>query len=200
MSAATRMGKSCIAYGWVDAEEDVACEPPLTAEVRRSTRRRSTVSAYREGDRAIVLIPASMSAEAERQWVTELLEALSTDRRGVREIRRTVGDDELAERAKRLSERHLGGRAVPMSVRWVTNQGTSWGSCSAGPRSIRLSHRLQEMPDYVIDHVLLHELAHLLVRGHGPEFHALLESHPEGERARAFLRGFSASARIAEAA
>ena len=47
------------------------------------------------------------------------------------------------------------------------------------------------MPAYVIDYVLLHELAHLLVPGHGPAFWALLESYPRTERARGFLDGWS---------
>ena len=45
-------------------------------------------------------------------------------------------------------------------------------------RTIRLSHRLRGMPDYVVDYVLLHELVHLLVPGHGTDFHALMDRYP----------------------
>ena len=45
---------------------DVA-EPEV--EVRRSKRRRRTVSAYRDGDRIVVLIPASFSKADEAEWV-----------------------------------------------------------------------------------------------------------------------------------
>ena len=72
-----------------------------------------------------------------------------------------------------LSRRYLDDRAEPSSVRWVDNQQQRWGSCTIDDGSIRLSHRLQGMPAWVIDYVLLHELAHLLVPGHGPEFWAL---------------------------
>jgi predicted metal-dependent hydrolase len=52
------------------------------------------------------------------------------------------------------------------------------------------------MPEYVIDYVLLHELAHLLVPGHGPRFWRLLEGYPRTERARGFLEGVAATERL----
>ncbi|MEV6011574.1 M48 family metallopeptidase [Streptomyces sp. NPDC051976] len=160
-------------------------------EVRRSARRSRTVSAYRDGDRTVVLIPARMSAAEEQRWVTVMLDKLAAQ-----ESRRMPGDDELAARAERLSEQYLRGRAVPDSVRWVTNQNSRWGSCTPSEGSIRLSHRLQGMPEYVIDYVLLHELAHLLVPGHGPSFWRLLENYPRTERARGFLEGVVAADRL----
>ncbi|MGW1981176.1 M48 metallopeptidase family protein [Streptomyces collinus] len=160
-------------------------------EVRRSTRRRRTVSAYREGDRTVVLIPARMSAAEEQRWVTLMLDKLAAQ-----ESRRKLGDAELTERAARLSEQYFGGRTRPASVRWVTNQNTRWGSCTPAEGSIRLSHRLQGMPEYVVDYVLCHELAHLLVPGHGPGFWRLLESYPRTERARGYLEGVVAADRL----
>ncbi|MFG3047909.1 M48 family metallopeptidase [Streptomyces sp. NPDC048241] len=169
-------------------QQPLAAHGPV--EVRRSDRRRRTVSAYREGDRTIVLIPARMSKAEERRWVTAML-----DRLAAKEARRTVrgGDAELAERAERLSERYFEGRARPGSVRWVTNQNTRWGSCTPAEGTIRLSHRLRGMPEYVVDYVLCHELAHLLVPGHGPDFWRLLESYPRTERARGYLEGVAAT-------
>jgi predicted metal-dependent hydrolase len=163
-------------------------------EVRRSARRRRTVSAYRDGDRTIVLLPARMSAAEEQRWVTVMLDKLAAQ-----ESRRMPGDDELAARAARLSEQYLNARAVPDTVRWVTNQNSRWGSCTPAEGSIRLSHRLQGMPEYVIDYVLLHELAHLLVPGHGPRFWKLLENYPRTERARGFLEGVVAAERLPHA-
>lgn len=142
------------------------------------------MSAYRDGDRTVVLIPARMSAAEEQRWVAVMLEKLAAQ-----ESRRTPGDAELAARAERLSEQYLNGRAVPDTVRWVTNQNSRWGSCTPSEGTIRLSHRLQGMPEYVIDYVLLHELAHLLVPGHGPAFWKLLDGYPRTERARGFLEG-----------
>ncbi|WP_244502267.1 M48 family metallopeptidase [Streptomyces oceani] len=159
-------------------------------EVRRSARRRRTVSAYREGDRTIVLVPARLSAAEEDRWVDVMLRRLAAREE------RAYDPAELTERADRLSERYLEGKAQPRSVRWVTNQNTRWGSCTPADGSIRLSHRLQGTPRYVIDYVLLHELAHLLVPGHGPAFWRLLEAYPRTERARGFLEGIATAGRL----
>ncbi|MDB1086842.1 M48 family metallopeptidase [Streptomyces sp. ACA25] len=168
--------------------------PAGPVEVRRSSRRRRTVSAYREGDRTVVLIPARMTAEEERRWVSVMLDKLAAQ-----EHRRILDGDDLQARASELSERYLGGRARPRSVRWVTNQNARWGSCTPALGSIRLSHRLQGMPEYVLDYVLLHELAHLLVPGHGPGFWRLLDSYPRTERARGYLEGVVAAERLPHA-
>jgi predicted metal-dependent hydrolase len=160
-------------------------------EVRRSTRRRRTVSAYREGDRTVVLIPARMSEAEERRWVGVMLDKLAAQ-----ESKRTLGDGDLVERAERLSAQYFEGRARPASVRRVTNQNTRWGSCTPAEGSIRLSHRLRGMPEYVVDYVLLHELAHLLVPGHGPDFWHLLQAYPRTERARGYLEGVVAADRL----
>ncbi|MFF1561310.1 M48 family metallopeptidase [Streptomyces sp. NPDC058279] len=170
----------------------VSADPSQRAvEVRRSARRRRTVSAYREGERTVVLIPARMSQAEEERWVGVMLDKLAAQ-----ESKRTLGDTELTERAERLSEQYFDSRARPRSVRWVTNQNTRWGSCTPAEGSIRLSHRLQGMPEYVVDYVLLHELAHLLVPGHGPRFWQLLEAYPKTERARGFLEGVVAAERL----
>lgn len=138
-----------------------------------------------------MLIPARMSEAEEQRWVTVMLDKLAAQ-----ESKRVLGDRELTERAERLSDQYFAGRARPTSVRWVTNQNTRWGSCTPSEGSIRLSHRLQGMPEYVVDYVLVHELAHLLVPGHGPRFWRLLEAYPRTERARGYLEGVVAAERL----
>ena len=160
-------------------------------EVRRSARRRRTVSAYREGGRTIVLIPARMSRAEERRWVSVMLERLARQ-----DARLRPSDAALLARATELAARHLDGRARPASVRWVTNQDSRWGSCTPVDRTIRLSTRLQGMPPWVVDYVLVHELGHLLVPGHGPDFWQLVDRFPRTERARGYLEGVSATAEL----
>jgi len=164
-------------------------DPQPLVEVVRSARRRRTVSAYRDGDRTVVLIPARMSKAEENRWVAEMVARLA--KQGGRRKR---SDADLLARAAELSKRHLGGRATPSSVTWVDNQRTRWGSCTPPARSIRLSRRLEGMPAYVVDYVLLHELVHLLVPGHGPAFWAELAAYPQLERARGYLEGVAAAA------
>ena len=155
-------------------------------EVRRSRRRRRTVSAYRDGDRTVVLIPASFSAAEEAAWVERMLGRLAAAG-----TRRPASDEALGSRATRLSERYLGGHARPTSVRWVSTMGRRWASCTPADGSIRVSDRLRDVPDHVLDYVLLHELSHLLVPGHGAAFWRLLASYPRTERARGFLAGLA---------
>ena len=160
-------------------------------EVRRSQRRRRTVSAYREGERVVVLIPDRFSRAEETEWVARMLARLAAREE---RIRRT--DNELLIRARRLIGRYLADhaeQAVPASVRWVTNQNGRWGSCTPDDGTIRISHRIQEMPDWVIDYVLLHELAHLVVPSHNARFWQLVGRYPKAERARGYLEGISAA-------
>nr|WP_240895840.1 M48 family metallopeptidase [Kineococcus siccus] len=103
--------------------------------------------------------------------------------------RRNPHEDVLLQRAQELSRRYLDDLAHPSSVVWVDNQLNRWGSCTPADGSIRLSTRLQGMPGWVLDYVLLHELAHLLVPTHSRHFWALLEAYPRTERARGFLAG-----------
>ena len=159
-------------------------QPPVRVEVRRSARRRRTVSAYREGDVVVVLLPTGLAQAAEQQWVRTML-----DRLDLQEQRRRPSDDALHERATELSVRYLQGLAVPQSVRWVANQGSRWGSCTPTEGSIRISARLRGVPTWVLDYVLLHELAHLIEPSHGPGFWELLSGYPRTDRARGFLEG-----------
>ena len=161
----------------------------VTVEVRRSAKRRRTVSAYRQEGRLVVLVPARMSRAEEGEWVRTMVARVAAS-----EQRRQRSDGDLEQRALALSREHLGGRAVPASVRWVSNQNSRWGSCTPAEGSIRLSDKLRGMPGWVVDYVLLHELAHLLQPGHGPEFWALLQGYPRLERARGYLQGVSAAA------
>ena len=163
-----------------------------TVEVRRSTRRRRTVSADRDGDRIVVNIPARFTRAQEAEWVERMVRRV----RGAGRRPRPSGDAELLRRAHELSRQYLGGQAVPHSVRWVPPMRTRWASCTPADRTIRLSRRLREMPQWVQDYVLLHELAHLLVPGHNAAFWALLDRYPRTERARGYLDGVSAAAHL----
>ncbi len=174
------------------ADEGVSAdELSDVVEVRRSRRRRRTVSAYREEDgRIVVLLPARFTRAQEAEWVDTMLAKVRRS-----EARRRPSDDQLAARAARLSQKYLEGLARPVSVRWAENQQTRWGSCTPRDGTIRLSARLQGMPGWVVDYVLVHELAHLLEAGHNARFWGLVERFPRADRARGFLEGYECAAR-----
>lgn len=159
--------------------------------MRRSKRRRRTVSAYRDGDRIVVLLPDRLSKAEEAEWVATMVGRIEKA-----EARRKPSDDDLMGRALALSDKYLGGIAVPESVRWVDNQSSRWGSCTPGDRTIRLSGRLQGMPTWVIDYVLVHELAHLIEVHHNDSFWAWVDRYPQAEKAKGYLMGWSAAARL----
>jgi predicted metal-dependent hydrolase len=169
----------------------ISADETPTVEVRRSKRRRRTVSAYREGDRIVVLVPASLSSEEEAEWVKAMVARVQkSERRG------RPTDADLMERALSLNDRFLGGLAVPGSVRWVDNQQQRWGSCTPGDRAIRLSVRLQGMPGWVVDYVLVHELAHILEPAHDAAFWGWVDRYPQAERAKGYLLGWSSAAHL----
>ena len=109
---------------------------------------------------------------------------------------KTASIDELERRARQLVKRYMdhdiiGAHKVPVTIKWVTNQNSRWGSCSPADGNIRLSHRLREMPGYVIDCVLLHELIHLVVPDHSDRFYAYMNRFEDLEKASAYLDGYS---------
>ncbi len=162
-------------------------------EVRRSKRRTRTVTAYREGDTLVVLIPARLSKAEEAHWVAEMQRKLLKG-----ETRRKppakASDDALLRRCAELSTRYLHDRAVPTSVRWVPPMRTRWASCTPADGSIRVSEHLRSVPGWVLDYVLVHELAHLLVAEHNTRFWTLVREYPRTDRAMGYLEGLSAAA------
>ncbi|WP_028279119.1 M48 family metallopeptidase [Arthrobacter sp. H5] len=154
-------------------------------EVRRSTRRRRTVSADVRNGVTVVSIPAHFTAKQEKEWVEKMVAKLQAKRT----VRPPEGAEPLRMRAEELADRFLDGRGKPQTIAWVTNQNSRWGSATPARRRIRLSHKLQGMPDWVVDYVILHEMAHLIESSHSPAFWALLSAYPRTETAKAFLEG-----------
>lgn len=174
-------------------------DPRPDVEVRRSRRRKRTVDAHREGSTVVVNIPASMSRAQEQHWVDEMLRRLErADAR--RRPGRSAGDADLAARAETLAAAHLdaiapdGAWPRPASVRWTRPMRTRWASCTPADATIRLSERLREVPGWVLDHVLVHELVHLREPHHGPAFRRAEAAYPRSERATGYLEGLAAGA------
>ncbi|WP_214369115.1 M48 family metallopeptidase [Pseudonocardia sp. H11422] len=166
---------------------------PSVVEVRRSDRRRRMVSARREGDTVIVFIPGWMSESEERRWVDEMVRRLERSEARRRSPART-GNEALQRRSIELARRYLDGEAEPTTVRWVAPMRTRWASCTPADGTIRVSERLRDAPGWVVDYVLVHELAHLLAPGHDDYFWSLVRRYPRTERAMGYLEGLSAAA------
>ena len=62
----------------------------------------------------------------------------------------------------------------------INNAKTRWGSCSS-ENNINLSLQLMRLPDYLIDYVILHELAHTKVKNHSTQFWYFLDALTENK-------------------
>ncbi|MGH9028423.1 MAG: M48 metallopeptidase family protein, partial [Acidimicrobiales bacterium] len=102
----------------------------------------------------------------------------------------TTSDRDLALRCASLGDRYLGGVRAS-SVRWVDNQRRRWGSCTSRTSEIRISDRLRVVPGWVLDAVLVHELAHLVEASHSQRFRRLAARYPRTAEADVFLAGFT---------
>ena len=172
-------------------------ELPEDVVVRRSARRRRTLQARRDGDKIVVLVPASLPAREVERLVPRLVERVRVREAGGR--RR--GDDALGRAAVRLARElapDLDLLSRLTSVTWSARQNRRWGSCTTTTGEIRLSTRMETFPSWVVDYVLFHELVHLVEANHSARFHALVRRFPEHDRAVGFLEGVSHAASLPE--
>lgn len=149
----------------------------MPVEVIRSPKRRKSVSVRVVDGKVVVRMPQWMSKEQEREYINSMLASLERKERSK--------DFDLVERAAQLARRY--DLPEPRSIRWVSNQSQRWGSCSPSTGEIRITDRIAGFPRWVIDAVLVHELAHLVECNHGPAFHALANRYPRQERAHGYL-------------
>ena len=156
--------------------------------VIRSNRRKKNISAYRQGGRIVVSIPARMSKADERAMVPEMVAKIRAQ-----EAVATMSEEILLVRAgELLTQLAPEISARPASVNWRAIR-ERWGSCTGIDRSIRISDRLKGAPEYVLDYVLFHEAIHLQYFDHGQEFKELLARFPKEEQAEAYLQGYEAA-------
>lgn len=145
--------------------------------VTRSTKRKRSVGAHLVGNTLKLAIPSWMNAAEEAHWVEVMggrfARKMSTDR------------IDLVGRAAALAGRF--DLATPNEIRWSDDMTTRWGSCTPATSTIRISSRIASFPDWVIDYVIVHELVHLRVPGHGPAFWHAVQRYPKAERAIGFL-------------
>ena len=158
--------------------------------VIRSQRRKKGSSAYRQGGRIVISIPARMSKAEESQVVPELISIIRA-----REAAKTPSESVLATRiGELLTELAPEITARPVSVTWRPMR-ERWGSCTTLDRTIRISDRLQLAPEYALDYVLFHEAIHLEYSDHGDQFTETLARFEGSELASAYLDGYEAAER-----
>lgn len=166
---------------------DLPDAPPV--RIVKSKRRKRHIAAYRQSGEIVVSVPFRTTRAEISAIVPDLVARVIED-----EVKHRKSDRELEIRARALLAAYLPEFTLePASVLWRT-MNERWGSCTTVDRTIRISERLRSAPDYVIDHVLFHELIHLEIPGHGKDFESLLNRHPDLVRAEAFLEGYESGA------
>ena len=183
-----------ITHSLGDGDGDVESTLPGISEgeivVLRSKRRKKSISAYRQGGRIIISIPARMSKADERSVIPEMIAKIRAQ-----EADESPSETMLMQRCVQLLERYAPEITIcPKSINWRQMR-ERWGSCTSVDATIRISDRLKGAPEYALDYVLFHEAIHLHYCDHGPEFKAVLARFPEESRAEAYLEGFEAAER-----
>ena len=96
----------------------------------------------------------------------------------------------LRDRARSVITEGVAVRAPELDVRpgriSIRDQRSRWASASAGG-ALAFSWRLVLTPPFVLDSVVVHELAHLRIRNHSKRFWRLVYRYPKTERARGYL-------------
>jgi len=151
-------------------------------EIIRSRKRKKTVQAREVNGKIYVYLPAGMSREEEKKYVDELVKKVEKRKRR----QKLNSDDSLYKRAQELNKKYFGGK-LEFEIKYVTNQGRRFGSCTPEDKKIRISDRLADMPPWVRDYVIVHELAHLIQPDHSKKFWELVNRYRYAERARGYL-------------
>ncbi len=154
----------------------------MDVRIIRSSKRHKTIQARKVGDTLEVRVPANMSDAELEPHVAKLVERMER-----RTAKADLDDEALEKRARELNRQYFDGRLQWQSICWVTNQNKRYGSCTPAQGTIRIAHQLADMPRFVQDYVIVHELAHLLEANHGPRFWKLVNRFPRTERARGYL-------------
>ena len=183
-----------ITHSLGDGDGDVESTLPGISEgeivVLRSKRRKKSISAYRQGGRIIISIPARMSKADERSVIPEMIAKIRAQ-----EADESPSETILLDRVTQLLDLYAPEITQrPQSSNWRAMR-ERWGSCTSVDATIRISDRLKGAPAYALDYVLFHEAIHLHHFDHGPEFKAVLARFPEEGRAEAYLEGFEAAER-----
>lgn len=155
----------------------------LVVKIVRSTRRRKTVQAKLVGEKLVVYLPTGLSRKEESEWIDKMRQKMHTKR-----LRAQLNnDDYLKLRFDEFNKKYFNNQLTIRSIEYVTNQNTRNGSCTPAKGTIRLSHKLADMPKWVLDYVIIHEMAHLIYPDHSRKFWDKVKEYRYTERARGFL-------------
>lgn len=123
--------------------------------------------------------------DSRESWIRKTRNRLSAAMSSVPPEGRPEWDEAAVDRAKSSINARLpellqwwvpvvGREPSSISLRLMTSR---WGSCTPATRRIRLNVELARLDPRFLEYVLVHELTHLYVHGHGPEFQRRMDRY-----------------------
>ncbi len=154
-------------------------EIPYEMKIIRSDNRRKTISARLVENTMFVYAPGNIS-DAELKKIIDKLKRRLHKRKIKNELNKTQG---LAIAADRLNKEYFNNKLEIISITYSVNQDKIFGSCNYRTKEIRISHQLVQMPYWVRDYVIIHEMAHLIEPNHSNAFWDIVYRYRLTERA-----------------
>ena len=151
-------------------------------EIIRSDKRKKTIQAKEIDGKLYIYLSSGMSEDEEKLWIDSMVKRIDSQKRR----KKLNSDEQLVKRARELNRRYFSGK-LKFGIGYVTNQNSRFGSCTPKDKTIRISDRLADMPGWVRDYVIVHELAHLVHPDHSKKFWELVNHYRYSERARGYL-------------
>ena len=175
----------------------------IEVEIVRSKRRSMALQIRTDGS-VLVRVPMRVSDRTIRRFVTSHARWIEENRSQMFARRQYLAEnpydipewESLTASDKKVAKQKIIERvdyyADCMGIDYgsisMRNQKSRWGSCSS-KGNLNFNYRLAYLPQELLDYVVVHELAHIAHKNHGPQFWALVERYlPDYRARRAMLR------------
>ncbi len=155
----------------------------MEVKVVRSPDRKKTIQAKMVKDTLFIYLPTGLHRDEERKLIERMKQKIEKKMLTISANK----DNYLKKRFDDFNGMYFGGKLVVNSLEFVTNQEKVRGSCTPAKGTIRISHRLLDMPKWVLDYVIMHEMTHLVHPDHSSAFWEKVARFKYAERARGFL-------------
>lgn len=156
--------------------------PNIAVKIIRSTQRKKTIQAKLVDGQLLIYLPTGLSTKEEEHWIHKMQEKMAKRQR--RQQQNT--QESLKKRAEELNQKYFNG-TLTYTIEYTTNQHKRFGSCNKKTKNIRISNHVAEMPTWVRDYIIIHELAHLLYPDHSKQFWQIVHQYRYTERAKGYL-------------
>ena len=160
---------------------------PFVVKISYSAKRKRTVSARLEGDVLLVTAPSNINKDRLEKIVEKLKGRINSRRQKAR----LKKDRPLEEITQKINRKYFENRLNVRSIEYSHHQKKRYGSCDHVTGTIRISSRIKDVPGWVRDYVIVHEMAHLIEPNHGKDFYDLVARYELAERARGYLMGMT---------